>query len=143
MNRLLYPLLILPILGCETKAGTGALAGGAGGAIIGGAFGGGTGALIGAGAGAVGGAIIGASLDASDRAKLDDQTRRNYDEGEPLDVKDVIAMHNAGISDDKIIGALNGNRAKPLTDEKIAKLKNAGVSQKVINSMSENSINRR
>ena len=55
-HTIIYPLLCLILISCETKAGSGALIGGAGGALIGGVAGGGTGALIGAGAGAVGGA---------------------------------------------------------------------------------------
>ncbi len=141
MNRYIaIPLICLSFLSCETKAGTGALLGGGGGAIIGGALGGGTGALIGAGAGAVGGAIIGATLDASDRDKLNDSTRKRYDSGEPLTVDDVIAMYKAGISEDKIIGAINGNGTYQLTSDDVRKLKNVGVSQNVIKSMRENSI---
>ena len=60
MKWILIPIISLTCFSCESKAGTGALMGGAGGAIIGGVAGGGTGALIGAGAGAFGGAIIGA-----------------------------------------------------------------------------------
>jgi hypothetical protein len=136
----MYPILCLALLSCETKAGSGALIGAGGGAIIGGAFGGGTGALIGAGAGAVGGAIIGAALDASDREKLDDQTRNRYDSGEPLTVDDVIKMHKSGIEEDKIIGALQGNGTYSLTSDDVTKLKNAGVSKKVIKAMRENRV---
>jgi uncharacterized protein YcfJ len=140
-HAIIYPLLCLILISCETKAGSGALIGGAGGALIGGVAGGGTGALIGAGAGAVGGAIIGAALDASDREKLDDSTRRRYDSGEPLTVSDVVKMHEAKIDDDKIIGALNGNGTYSLTSDDVEKLKKAGVSKKVIKAMRENNIN--
>jgi len=140
---IIIPLICLCFIGCETRAGTGALLGGGGGAILGGALGGGTGALIGAGAGAVGGAIIGAALDASDRDKLGDDTRRRYDAGEPLTVDDVIAMQKAGIGEDKIIGSINGNGTYQLTSDDVRKLKNSGVSQNVIKSMRENSIYKR
>ena len=61
--------------GCETKAGTGALVGGAGGAAIGSIIGnqshgrGGEGALIGAGVGAISGALVGNAMDEQDRQK--------------------------------------------------------------------------
>src|SRR5437879_10400666 len=66
--------------GCETKAGTGALVGGAAGAGIGAIIGHnshgrtGSGALIGGAAGALGGALIGNEMDKADR-KREDQDR--------------------------------------------------------------------
>lgn len=134
-------LFLLLFSSCETKAGSGALIGGAGGALIGGAAGGGTGALIGAGAGVVVGGITGAALDASDREKLDESTRARYDKGEPLTTNDVIKMHKSGIEDDKIIGALHGNGTYSLTSDDVEKLQKAGVSKKVIKAMRENNIN--
>ncbi len=140
MKKILVPLICLGLFCCENRAGTGAFMGAGAGAIIGGVAGGGTGALIGAGAGAVGGAIIGAALDSADRSKLDDDTRSRYDQGQPLTVNDVIKMHNAGISEDKIIGAINGNGTYNLTSSDVEKLQKAGISQKIIKAMSENSI---
>ena len=133
-------LLSVALLACESKAGTGAIVGAGGGALIGGIAGGGTGALIGAGAGAVGGAIIGAALDQADKDKLDSQTRKRYEEGEPLTTNDVIKMHNAEIETDKIIGAIQGNGCYPLTSNDVKRLKKAGVSHKVIKAMRENNI---
>lgn len=140
MKHIVTPFICLILISCETKAGQGAFGGAAAGAVIGGVAGGGQGALIGAGVGAVGGAIIGAALDASDKDKLDRETRNRYEQGEPLTVDDVIKMHRAGIEDDKIIGSLQGNKSYKLTSDDATKLKNAGVSQKVIKAMRENSI---
>jgi Glycine zipper len=140
LNRVLIPFLCLVILGCETRAGNGAIFGAAGGALIGGVAGGGTGALIGAGAGAIGGAIIGAALDSADKDKLDDETRNRYDQGMPLTVDDVIKMHKAEIEEDKIIGAISGNGTYNLTSSDVVKLQKGGVTPKVIKAMSENSI---
>jgi hypothetical protein len=133
-------LLMISLISCETRTGQGAFGGAAAGAIIGGAAGGGQGALIGAGAGAVGGALIGAALDESEKRSLNDSSRKRYESGEPLLVDDVIQMHEAGISDDKIIGSLQGNGTYPLTSEDVKKLKKAKVSNRVINSMRENTI---
>src|SRR6478609_9590920 len=71
------------IIGCESKAGTGALLGGAGGAAVGGLIGSGSharageGALIGAGVGALGGALVGHSMDKEDEKKAHD--RQEYE----------------------------------------------------------------
>src|SRR5258708_4898283 len=68
-------MLLATASGCETKAGTGALVGGAAGAGIGAIIGHnshgrtGSGALIGGAVGAIGGAIIGNEMDKSDRRK--------------------------------------------------------------------------
>jgi hypothetical protein len=62
-------------VGCESKAGTGALVGGAGGALVGGLIGSGSharageGALIGAGVGALAGGLVGLGMDKSDEKK--------------------------------------------------------------------------
>jgi hypothetical protein len=76
------------IVGCETKAGTGALVGGAAGAGLGAIIGHNShghtagGAAIGGVAGALGGALIGNELDKKDRAdaarKRDDYRDRDY-----------------------------------------------------------------
>jgi outer membrane lipoprotein SlyB len=140
MTRLALAMIIIGLTSCETRAGQGAFGGAAAGAVVGGLAGGGQGALIGAGAGAVGGALIGAALDESEKRSLNEKTRNRYEGGEPLLVDDVIDMHNAGISDDKIIGSLQGNGTYPLTSDDVKKLKKANISQRVINSMRENSI---
>ncbi len=72
-------------IGCETKAGTGALVGGAAGAGLGAIIGNnshgrtGSGALIGGAVGAVGGGLIGNEMDKSDRAR-DRYDDRRYDD---------------------------------------------------------------
>lgn len=142
MNK--YILITISICGlfcsgCETKAGTGFLAGGASGAVIGGVTGGGVGAAIGAGAGAVTGGLVGAYLDSKDQQRLeskDPATVKRIDKGEKLSVNDVIAMHHAKISDDKIIKILRDTNSRfKLTTRDIDKLQKAGVSNSVINYM--------
>src|SRR5436305_12256758 len=65
------------VMGCETKAGTGALVGGAAGAGIGAIIGHnshgrtGSGALIGGAVGALGGALVGNEMDKADRRKAE------------------------------------------------------------------------
>src|SRR5712671_1206972 len=71
------------IVGCETKAGTGALIGGAAGAGIGAIIGHnshgrtGSGALIGGAVGALGGALVGNEMDKADRKKEQQEERRD------------------------------------------------------------------
>lgn len=127
------------ITGCETKTQTGALVGGGIGAGTGAIIGGGQGALIGGAVGVIGGALIGSSLDDQDRESVQQQnprTLKRVDNGEELSVHDIISLHKAGVQDAKIIELIQktGSRYN-LTTYKIERLKNAGVSDTVINYM--------
>ena len=133
-------VLILSLLvGCESKAATGVLAGGALGAGIGGIAGGGQGALIGGAAGVIAGGLIGASLDESDQRNLKNQSAQTYrhvDRGEKLTVDDIINMKRARISDQKIIDLIRKTQSSyTLNKYQINRLKSSGVSQEVIDYM--------
>lgn len=135
-----FCLVVICLTSCESKTGTGALAGAGIGAIGGAAITGSAGgALIGAGVGAATGAIIGAALDASDRKALDQEspsTTRKIDRGEPLSTSDVKKMTKAGLSDDVIISQIDATKSVfRLSSADIIDLKKAGVSQRVINHM--------
>lgn len=129
----------LAFTSCESKAGTGALVGGAVGVGAGAALGGGTGALIGGAVGAVSGAAIGAALDASDRRAVENEsprTMRHIDRGEQLTVNDIIALHKAGIDDRKIMDLIDKtNSSYSLSTSSIHRLERAGVSDQVVNYM--------
>lgn len=125
---------------CENKTETGALAGGA--------LGAGTGALIsptvggvviGAAVGAAAGGLVGAALDEQDRKivkKESPQTMKKIDRGEQLSLNDIEKMSQAGIADDKIIGTIHSTGSiYNLSSSDITDLKNAGVSQRVIDHM--------
>lgn len=125
---------------CESKTGTGALAGAGVGALAGGLIGGNaTGALIGGAVGAAGGALIGAALDAQDRENLQQnspQTLQRIDNREQLSIYDVEAMAKNGLSDDVIIEQIKNTKSVfYLTSDQIIELKQAGVSEKVIQYM--------
>jgi hypothetical protein len=130
----------LALLGCESKAGTGALIGtgiGAGaGALINPTAGG---VLIGAGVGAATGAMIGAALDSSDREKIrkkSPQTAKKVEHREQLSIDDIIKMSEAGIADDKIIGTIQSTGSVyHLSSSDVDELKRGGVSQRVIDYM--------
>ncbi|MCB1110542.1 MAG: hypothetical protein KDK64_06130 [Chlamydiia bacterium] len=130
------------ITGCESKTGTGVLAGGASGAAIGGIIGGGQGALIGGAAGVIAGGLIGAYLDNQDQKNLKEQSPQTYkrvDNGEKLSVNDVINLSKANVDDDKIIGLIQKtNSHYTLNSYQIDKLRDAGVSERVINYMMYN-----
>jgi len=136
-------ILLLGIIsiGCSSKAGTGALAGGAGGAAVGAVVSEGTGAAIGAAAGAAGGAIIGAVLDAQDRKIMENTSPRTVDrmdKGEPLTIGDIIKLSQGGVSDDTIINYIQQTRTTyNLSQAQINRLQDGGVSQRVINYMVE------
>lgn len=135
----LAAFLGLLVTGCETKTGTGALAGGALGAGAGGLIGGGRGALIGGAVGAISGGLVGAALDEQDRKVMERSSPRTVermDKGEPLTVNDVIQLSQGGVSDETIIRYIRESRTTyQLSQYHIRKLQQGGVSQRVINYM--------
>jgi outer membrane lipoprotein SlyB len=126
---------------CQSRTGTGVLAGGALGAGVGGIAGGGSGALIGGAAGVIAGGLIGAALDEQDRAvmqKRSPSTVVRMDEGKPLTVDDVIELHKGGVSDDTIINYIDeSGTVYQLSQSQIRRMQRAGVSQRLINHMLE------
>jgi outer membrane lipoprotein SlyB len=128
------------ISGCENKTQTGALAGaGLGattGAIISHSAGG---ALIGGAIGAAGGALIGSALDQQDREIMrqqSPQTLQRIDSGQQLTIRDIKDMNAAGIKDQVIISQIEATRSTfNLSSREIIDLKDAGVSQHVIDAM--------
>ena len=133
--------------GCENpdgsvnNTGSGALIGGAIGAITGAAIGGshhgGQDALIGGAIGAVAGGLFGNSADQEQRERLRAQSPRTYsrvEQGQPLGLADVKALSRAGISEDVIISQIkNSGTVFRLTAPEIIELRDAGVTDKVIN----------
>src|SRR6266404_1108459 len=136
------------VMGCETPSGrpdntaTGALVGGATGAGIGAIAGGheaGEGALIGGAIGAVTGALVGHSIDQQQRERVREyspQTLVRIDQGQPLGVADIKALAKAGVSDEVIISQIrNSHTTYHLSTAEIIDLKDAGVSERVIDIM--------
>jgi hypothetical protein len=138
------------LVGCETPEGRpdrtagGALAGGAigagSGAIIGSTSGhAGEGALIGGAIGAVTGGIIGNSMDQAQRESLERQnpgTLQRVEQGQPLGLADIKALAKAGVSDEVIISQIrNSGTVYHLSTAEIIDLKDAGVSERVIDFM--------
>lgn len=74
-----------------------------------------------------------------DRARLEQrapETLRRYDSGKKMKIDDVIELSQAGISDDKIIYMIDRSQSHyDMTTKKIFQLKNAGVSQRLIDYM--------
>jgi len=138
-NLIITVLFALSLTSCQSKAGTGAITGGAIGAGTGAVIGGGKGALIGGAAGAIGGAIIGAALDEQDKKimeKTSPRTVERMDRGEPLTINDIIKLSQGGISDETIIRYIQVSRTTyNLSQAQINRLQEAGVSQRVINYM--------
>ena len=140
MKKLVMALLLTTIFcSCETKTGTGALAGGALGAGAGALIGGGKGALIGGAVGALGGGLVGAALDEQDRKimeKSSPRTVERMDRGEPLTISDIIKLSQGGVSDATIIRYVQQTRTTyNLSQAQINRLQEGGVSQRVINYM--------
>ncbi len=128
--------------GTQNNTGSGALIGGAFGALAGAALGGrhgGEGALIGAGAGVLGGALVGNAMDRDQDARLRAEAPQTYvhvNQQQALTVADVKALARAGISDDVIISQIaTTHTGFHLGSAEIIDLRDAGVSNKVINYM--------
>ena len=141
----------LLLVGCETPSGQPDRT--ATGALLGGALGAGTGAIIGnyaghntAGGAAIGGvlgaltgAIVGNSMDQQQRETLARQspaTLQRVEQGQPLGLADIKALAKAGVSDEVIISQIRASRmVYHLSTAEIIDLKDAGVSEKVIDLM--------
>ncbi len=139
-NLLILGSLTCILCSCETKTGTGALAGAGVGALAGGLIGGNaTGALIGAGVGALAGGLVGAALDEQDRKIMQQnapQTLQKIDSKQQLTIPDVVAMTKNGLSEEVIINQIKHTESIfHLTSDEIIELKNSGVSEKVIQCM--------
>jgi len=127
------------LLGCESKTGTGALAGAGSGAVVGGIIGGPEGAIIGGAAGGVAGGLVGAVLDNQEQKRLKMSSSRTYqrlDKGEKLSVDDIINLSKAHICDDKIISLIQKTGScYTLNEYRIKKLREEKVPERVINYM--------
>jgi len=125
------------LMGCQSKTGTGVLAGGALGAGTGALIGGGKGALIGGAVGVIGGGLIGAALDEQDRRIMERTSPRTVDRmdrREPLTVNDVIKLSQGGVSDETIIRYIDESGATyNLTQAQVDRMRTSGVSRRVIN----------
>lgn len=151
--------------GCESLPGSdeqqGAVIGGVGGAVAGAAIAGDNrllGALIGGALGAGGGYLIGANKDkilGEDRDEAEDameQARRNPADADDVDhsttadlnedgfvtMDEVVAMEEAGLSNDEILERLEDTgQVFELTADQEDYLRQRGVSRKVIDEMQE------
>lgn len=129
--------------GTQNNTGSGALIGGAlgaiTGAIIGGPRNGGAGAAIGAAAGMIAGGAIGNGMDQQQQEQLRARAPQTYVrvvQGEPLGIADVKNMARAGVSDNVIIGQIQGTHTVfRLSAADIIDLHNSGVSDRIINFM--------
>lgn len=149
----LVSLIGAGIIGCQSKAGTGALVGGAGGAAAGAAIGSlshshtGEGALIGAAVGAIGGALIGHGMDKADeREARERETQREYDRGHAagdrdfVTKSDVILWTQRGVHEDVIIDRIDrSGTIYHLTAADVNTLRDKGVSEPVIRAMEDTS----
>src|SRR6476469_7075927 len=143
---LILALILLPAIGCRspyyadrgalfgglTGAGVGALAGHAAGNT-------GAGALIGSAVGALTGAAVGEHIDADlARSRAEIEARMGRQMIGAVTPQDVIAMTQAGLSDDVIATHIRANGvAQPLQVNDLIGLRNMGVRDSVINAMQQ------
>jgi hypothetical protein len=90
---------------------------------------------------------VGAVLDYQDRRVMEQASPRTVDrmdKNEPLTLNDVIKLSQGGVSDDTIILYLRDTKSTyHLSQTQIRRLQDAGVSQRVINYMTELAYNER
>lgn len=139
--------VVMLVTGCETPYGTpdrtatGALTGGAIGAASGALLGGrhsGEGALIGGAIGALTGGLIGHSMDEEARYRQPRPVAyvATPPQAQPVSLAEVKAMTRSGLGSDVIIGQIrNSHTVFQLSGGDIIDLKNAGVSEQVIQYM--------
>jgi hypothetical protein len=124
--------------GCQTAAGTGALAGGALGTGIGALAGGknsGPAALAGGLIGAAAGGLTGAAIDANHAKKHEQAVAADTALRAPT-VYDVVKMTQSGVPDSEIIGQIRTTGAVyKLTPDEIIYLNQQGVHPPVISEM--------
>jgi hypothetical protein len=126
---------VLLATGCDTAAGTGALAGGALGTGIGALAGGrhsGTAALAGGLIGAAAGGLTGAVVDANKEKKAEQNAAAQIAARAPS-LEDVVRMTQTGVPDGQIIDQIrNCGMVYHLTSEQLIYLNQNGVHQPVI-----------
>lgn len=136
--RRFIPLLVI-LSSCASNTGTGVIAGSVLGASVGGLTGGGSGAVIGGAAGVIAGTFAGAALDEQDRKVMEKNSPRTVsrmDRGDPLTINDVIKLSQSGVSDNAIIRYIVETAScYQLTEPQVRRLREAGVSQRVIQEM--------
>src|SRR5262245_30861966 len=147
MPRPTYLLvLLLAAVGCRSPyyADRGALFGGLTGAGVGAVVGdaaGNTaaGAVIGSAVGALTGAAVGDHIDADlARSRAEIQARMGRQMQGAVTPQDVVAMTQAGLSDDVIVTHIRANgMAQPLQVGDLINLRNVGVRDAVINAMQQ------
>jgi hypothetical protein len=143
-TRTLY-LLIVPFVatGCASMNGTerGAVGGGVVGAAAGTAIGAATGrpllgAALGGAAGTATGALLGNESDKRDAREREIALAEAREQQQRMGIADVIALAQAGHSDQVIINQIRSTRSTfQLAGSDLDMLKNAGVSQPVIAEM--------
>lgn len=125
-------------VGCQTAAGTGALAGGALGTGIGALAGGrhsGTAALAGGLIGAAAGGLTGAVVDANNAKKEERAIAADTALRAPT-LYDVVKMTQSGVPDGEIIGQIRSTRVVyNLTPDQLIYLNQQGVHEAVIREM--------
>ena len=141
-----------PMIGCETKSGSGALIGAGAGAVVGGLIGSnshgraGEGAAIGAAAGAIGGGLIGHGMDENDKkqSQANEYDRRNGNSQQwktsstAVTQSQVIDWTDQGVRDDIIIDRIDrSGTVFRLSAADQNDLRDHGVSESVIRAMKD------
>jgi hypothetical protein len=87
----------------------------------------------------IAGGLVGAALDEQDRKVMERSSPRTVDRmdhGEPLTINDVIKLSQGGVSDDSIISYMKEtNSSYRLSQAQVRRLRDSGVSQRVIDYM--------
>lgn len=132
-------ILVSILTSCAMNTGTGVLSGAVLGAGAGSLWDNGRGALIGTAIGALSGGLVGVILDDQDRRIMERSSPRTVDRmdrSEPLTINDIIKLSQNGIPDQTIMDYVTDTQSTyHLSQSQIRRLKEAGVSQRIINFM--------
>lgn len=142
MRHLLFTscffILTICVSSCATKTQTGALTGASMGTGIGALADGERGALIGGALGALTGAVIGDALDQKEEALLrqqSPQTLQRLENKKPLSLEDIIALSRV-VNDQVVISQIRQSSSSyQLSTLEIIRLREEGVSNRVIDYM--------
>lgn len=133
--------LMMLTCGSATNVGTGIISGTTVAAGLGGITWGTGGTILGSATGLIAGSLIGFALDEQDRKVVEQSSPRTVDRidrDDPLTINDVIKLSQSGVSDDTIIEYIHEQKTTyTLTRPQIRRLQEAGVSQRVIQYMTD------
>lgn len=141
MNKIVCLIICLLLAGCQTKTGSRAVSSSKIGSYAGEVFKNKECAAVGSD-GTLSGGLIGPALDEQDKKIMENTSPRTLDRmdrGEPITISDIIKLSQGGVNDEIIIRYIHSAKTTyHLTQAQIRRLRQGGVSQRVIKYIFDN-----